>query len=88
LLGAPKESLFISISRNVKNGIHAEVLDLNISNLLPNSILSSPIFDFENLIPQNHDQSKKVRTENSYEEIIKRDEVRSFLKNVAQKLKK
>lgn len=68
LLGAPKESVFIIIERDEKAGIKATKLDIDISDLLPNTLLTSPIFGFSSLININHDRSEVLRTENDYQE--------------------
>lgn len=68
LLGAPKESVFITIGRDYDNGVKATKLDIDISNLLPNTILSSPIFGFNSLINIKHDPNEILRTENDYQE--------------------
>lgn len=68
LLGAPKESVFITIERDDDNGIKATKLDIDISNLLPNTILSSPIFGFDSLINIKHDPKEILRTENDFQE--------------------
>ena len=48
-LGAPKNSVFIRVNRNKESGIIAEILDIDVSKLTPNSILTSPIFGFEDI---------------------------------------
>lgn len=70
LLGAPKESTFITIERDYVEGVKATKLDIDISELLPNSILSSPIFDFDSYINSNYDKTKRLRTENDYDDIL------------------
>jgi predicted ATPase len=50
-LGAPKESVFLKVTRNKKEGVKLTRVDIDIQNLLPNAILTSPLFDFEQLIP-------------------------------------
>ena len=47
LLGAPKNSVIINVSRTREEGIKAELLDIDFSVLTPNAILSSPIFGFQ-----------------------------------------
>jgi len=86
LLGAPKNSVFYKISRTVEKGIYAEMIDIDISDLLPNSILSSPIFSFHELFPISHNKLKKIRTENFFEDILKNDKLKEYLKNVANNL--
>ncbi|MBF0452212.1 MAG: TIGR03986 family CRISPR-associated RAMP protein [Candidatus Magnetomorum sp.] len=44
-LGAPKNSAFFKVNRNHDHYINVERIDIDISNLLPNTILTSPLFD-------------------------------------------
>ncbi|WP_343560891.1 AAA family ATPase [Sphingobacterium sp.] len=66
LLGAPSNSIFINVTKNEKNEICAKKLDIDISNLLPNTILTSPIFNFEELINENHDHTQPLITEDDF----------------------
>jgi len=70
LLGAPENSIFINVHKNSNNQIVAEKLDIDISNLLPNTILTSPIFNFNELINEHHDREERLITEDDYEEAI------------------
>ncbi|MFH7005202.1 AAA family ATPase [Flavobacterium bizetiae] len=67
-IGAPKESIFIIVERDFGKAIKATKLDIDISDLLPNTILSSPIFGFNSLINVKHNPSEILRTENDYQE--------------------
>ncbi|MGV8111805.1 MAG: AAA family ATPase [Lentimicrobium sp.] len=87
LLGAPENSVFYKINRSVENGITAEKLDIDISNLLPNSILSSPIFGFENITSVTHQKGEvKINTEDLYEDLLKNKSLKLKLKEIARKL--
>lgn len=70
LLGAPDGSVFYRVHRNVQDGVFVERLDVKISNLLPNSILSSPIFDFDSYINNNYDKTTRLRTEKDYDDVV------------------
>lgn len=70
LLGAPKESIFITIERDYNSSINAKKLDIDITNLLPNTLLSSPIFGFNSIINVNHNYSQLLWTENDYQEEV------------------
>ena len=75
LLGAPENSVFLSVNRTVKKGVTVEKLNIDIKNLLPNTILTSPIFDFINITSVNHKKGKeKIITESLYQEVIKNKE--------------
>ncbi len=75
LLGAPANSLVINVDRNKKNGITAEKLDIDFSTLTPNSILSSPIFGFTEIISSKNKDLSKLRTEDDYDEILFNKEI-------------
>ncbi len=69
LLGAPKNTVVINVQRSEDDGITAEKLDVDISELTPENILSSPIFDFQDFIPESYQRGKRLRTENGYDEV-------------------
>jgi len=75
LLGTPENSLIIKVDRNENEGIIAKVMDIDYSVLLPNSILSSPIFNFQNLIAQSHTNKKIVETNDDYSKIKENNEI-------------
>jgi predicted ATP-binding protein involved in virulence len=87
LLGAPENSVFYKVSRNAEHGVTVENFDIDISNLLPNTILSSPLFGFHDLFPVTHIPEVKIRTETLYADIVKNDELRLRLKKIAAKLR-
>jgi len=63
LLGAPEHSVFLKVNRDAEKGITVERLEdmeKQISNLLPNTILSSPIFGMRDIFQiEFNDQVKK-----------------------------
>ena len=75
LLGAPKNSVIINVSRTREEGIKAELLDIDFSVLTPNAILSSPIFGFQDLIPESKSDDKMIRTEDTYKEVLFNDQL-------------
>jgi len=76
LLGAPANSIIINVQRSEEKGITAEKLDIDFSTLTPNSILSSPIFGFEDLIPTSKSNDDFLNTEDSYKDIEAKTERR------------
>ncbi|ETR68442.1 MAG: SMC domain-containing protein [Candidatus Magnetoglobus multicellularis str. Araruama] len=63
LLGAPKDSVILKVNRTVEKGVEVKrltELEKQICNLLPNSILTSPIFDLENFFPVSHNQDESI----------------------------
>ncbi len=92
-LGAPKNSVFIKVDRNKKDGITAEIIDIDISTLSPNSILTSPVFGFDALTPNMHegnkitfagdDYNKKIdneRIEKEFGAYLTKDKMNEFMK--------
>jgi predicted ATP-binding protein involved in virulence len=80
-LGAPKNSVFLKVNRNKTTGIKLERIDIDIKNLLPNSILTSPIFDLEGeeIMQENNDNISELRTEKTYDEIQLNNEIKTRL---------
>lgn len=87
LLGAPKDSVFLRVYRDAEEGVTVEKLDIEFSNLLPNTLLTSPIFGFDKLIPDSHSRKERLNTEDTYHNVLDRVANRKFLKEVAEKLK-
>lgn len=69
LLGSPPDAIFLRVDRTMQAGITVQQLDISISNLLPNAILSSPIFGFQELVPVSHSGEEWVRTEDSFAQV-------------------
>ncbi|MDM8550456.1 hypothetical protein QUF72_10275 [Desulfobacterales bacterium HSG2] len=55
-------------------------VEMDIRNLLPNILLTSPLFDMERLSQQNNTHLAAVRTEDTYDEMRRNDEIRLGLK--------
>lgn len=72
-LGALENSVFIKVNRTAKEGITIEKLDIDIQNLTPNLILSSPIFGFTDIFPITHKKEARIRTEDTMQEVKKND---------------
>ncbi len=88
LLGAPLNSCFFKIERNSETGVEiVNVSDINVSELLPNTILTSDIFGMSQIFNTRGKPSNRVRAESYYKEIHITDERRRELKEIAEKLK-
>lgn len=87
LLGAPKESVVLKVHQSSEEGITVEKLDIDLSRLLPNSLLTSPIFDFEEIIPTANAGPKDLLTEDSFEEAMANEKIKNRLKKLAEALK-
>jgi len=79
-LGAPKEAVFLRVNRTPEEGITVECLETDVSELLPNTILTSPIFGLQEIYPSAFDGKKqRIRTEETYSEAQLNDQVRKRL---------
>ncbi len=90
LLGAPLHSVFLRADRTMENGIEVKRLtasEKNISNLLPNSVLTSPIFDLEHIFPITHDRDEPIETADYYQTVLERKTLDKELHILAQHFK-
>lgn len=76
LLGAPKNSVVINVQRDKENGITAEKLNIDFTKLTPNSILTSPIFGLDSLVPFAKSDDEFVNTEKDFKDIEKKEELK------------
>jgi hypothetical protein len=70
-LGAPKNSQIFRVTRSTTSGVQVKRLDqqLELGDLLPNTILTSPIFGLDDIIPDSHEAENLIRTETNYKEL-------------------
>lgn len=90
LLGAPEGAVFLKVDRTLENGIVVErlsQLEKEISNLLPNTILTSPIFDLEKLFPITHNSETPIETADFYKEILADKTLEEELQKLAKNFK-
>jgi predicted ATPase len=71
LLGAPRNSVICVVKRNSKNGVVINRIDDKIyfQDLLPNTLLTSPIFGMDDITNYDRNESIMIRTEKSYKEL-------------------
>ncbi|MCU0340590.1 MAG: AAA family ATPase [Spirosomaceae bacterium] len=75
LLGAPPETIILHVTRSEERGIEVEKLDVDFRVLTPNAILTSPIFGFQDLIPESKPHSEMIRNEQTYTEVLFNDQL-------------
>lgn len=69
LLGIPPKSKIYNISRTLEKGVSIKSLNyINIANLLPNTILTSPIFAMDDLVSVNNKDISKVNVDDSVDD--------------------
>ena len=79
LLGAPKNSVILKVNRNNESGVYVDRLEnkIYLTDLLPNTILTSPIFGLDEIINENHEPNRILRTEKTFTELEFNDKVKS-----------
>lgn len=82
LLGAPKNSVICVVKRSIEKGTYLDRIDdkMYIQDLLPNTILTSPIFNMDDITNDNREKGKMVRTEKTFEELQFVDKLESKIK--------
>ena len=80
IMGAPKGSVFLLVTRDPDplKGTRIEI-----GNLLPNSILTSPLFNMKSLLAKQNKSFAEVYTDDDYAEIKREKEVDEALKQIA-----
>lgn len=84
LLGAPANSAIINVKRSLKDGVVAirlEKLEKEIKYLLPNTILTSDIFDFD-FFETKKEEFDKLNLEDKYDDIENHKIIDIRLKNL------
>lgn len=86
ILGAPENAVFLKVFRTKEEGITVEWLDLvNVQNMTPNTLFSSPIFDFDEIIGDHHDrETERLVTEDHYDEAVFTHVLESKLRKMAK----
>jgi len=76
LLAAEKNSIILKVNRTKEEGVTIERLDESIDfpSLLPNTILTSPIFGFQEIFSESKSDEDFVRVETTFSEIVGNDE--------------
>lgn len=91
LLCAPENSLIYNVKNSLDDGIKLQRLDdkIYIEELLPNTILSSPIFGMDDIFPANYTGNKPASLDNNYTEIMMNnhidEQIDNFLTNTKEK---
>lgn len=71
LLGAPKETVILNVEKpSSREGIKVKRLDIDVTELTPNTILTSPIFGFEGIISDAHDSDEPLYTDETYNDVL------------------
>ncbi|MEO5370107.1 MAG: AAA family ATPase [Magnetococcus sp. DMHC-1] len=84
ILGAPAGSIYLWVTRDPLSGTRVERLDIEVANLLPNSILTSPLFDMKSILARQNSDPAKVHTQVSFEDIRRNAAVDQALQQIGQ----
>lgn len=79
LLGAPHNSVVLKVTRTKEEGVKIERVDVDLKYLTPNLILTSGVFDMDDVLSVENDDLTKTRTEDTFEEMKHNDEVEDYL---------
>ena len=82
LLGMPENTVIFAVKRDETKGTMVERVDIDLKNLLPNHILTSPVFGLDSLFSVTNENDAEVRTEDDYKMIEKRDAISADLKAI------
>lgn len=84
ILGAPPGSVFLRVVREPEKGTQVERLEIEVANLLPNALLTSPLFEMPSLRAVQNKKLADVYTDDAYEEIERKKRVDEALDRLAQ----
>ena len=85
MLKAPDNSVFLKVERDRESGItvtRLSQLEKQIKQLLPNTILTSPIFGFDFLKAYSDEEFDNLSIEDRYEDIEKNKQIDEKLKSL------
>jgi predicted ATP-binding protein involved in virulence len=76
LLAAEKNSIILKVNRTKDEGVTIDRLDeiIDFPKLLPNTILTSPIFGFQNIVSESKSNDEFIRVETTFNELVQNDE--------------
>ncbi|NIG54862.1 AAA family ATPase [Chitinophaga sp. Cy-1792] len=81
-LGAPKNSVFLKVSKQPDEDATVERVFIDIEHLLPNVLLTSSLFDMDNITQINNENIGNVSTEDSFDEYSKVQDVKRKLDDI------
>lgn len=85
ILGMPEDTALFHVTKDSENGIQTERLYLDIKNMSPQQILTSPLFGIESLRSLYNENLKDFNTEENYQELLKNKEIKDRIKVLAEK---
>jgi len=80
-LGVPEKSVFLKVLRTMENGIFIERKNVSVRNLTPDTLLSSPLFDLEEITHIDAKDISDVRTDGTWQKIELNDKIKAALRD-------
>jgi predicted ATPase len=87
LLGMPKNTVFFKVKRTEEEGTQIERLDIDVENLTPNLLLSSPIFGLNDIFSVQNKGMENVHTGNFFDEKDTRQQAKDKIRALYKQLK-
>jgi predicted ATP-binding protein involved in virulence len=87
LLGMPKNTVFFKVTRTEEEGTQIERLEIDVENLTPNLLLSSPIFGLADIFSVQNKGMENVHTGNFYDEKDTRQQAKDKIRSLYKQLK-
>ncbi|TAD96239.1 MAG: tetratricopeptide repeat protein [Bacteroidetes bacterium] len=88
LLGMPENTAFFRVKRDFERGTFVERLTIDVANLLPNQLLTSPLFDMENIFSVNTESIYEVDTGIMYKNKAEKEKQEELRRQILEKYKK
>lgn len=83
-IGAPDGAIFLKVTRDREEGTKVRQIDIDVANLLPNILLTSPLFNLDIIVNRQNKDFSEVRTEDNFEEMRKNELLDAFLEKMAK----
>lgn len=87
LLGMPKNTVFFKVTRTEEEGTQIERLEIDVENLTPNLLLSSPIFGLQDIFSVQNKGMENVHTGNFFDEKDTRQQAKDKIRALYRQLK-
>ena len=80
----PKDPFFLRVTRDALKGTQVDQPDIEIGNLLPNAVLTSPLFNMDSILSKQNRKLEDVQTNDDFEEAKRNKQVDEALKRMSK----
>lgn len=87
ILGLPKNSVLLHVDNNEEGKITVEQLEMDFWNMLPQQILTSPVFGLESLRSVYNEELEELHTEEDYKKLLENKEVQDVIQEWSKTFK-